>query len=212
MQPHQPKPDETYAYYYQHYPASSHQYGAPSQSYGGGSGGLLDGDFFSSGSSLDPGEAGALGGVAGLGVLAIKGLAAVAKGALLVKPLLIFGLLLLLLLPLLILFLPIPIITIPTTPTVREGRARQLASAVTSLTQKVLGSEECLERILCKIPPVPTKFQGQARELWKKYGPKVAKFPRIANGLHAYFESTDMEKKHRAAKCNEQFKCSNKFF
>jgi hypothetical protein len=137
-----------------------------------------------------------------------------AKGALALKPFLIFGLLLLVLLPLLILFLPIPIITIPTPGgrEGREGRGHQLASAVSSLTQKVLGSEECLERILCKIPPVPKKFQGQAKGLWEEYGPKVIQSPRITRGLDAYFNSTDVEAKHRAFKCNQQFKCSNKFF
>jgi hypothetical protein len=223
----QQKPEESYAYYYQHYPgqAHSHQQG-PSQSYGTGSTGISglwqgEGD---GGSDLFGGfgDLGGLGGAGGAGLAGIKGLgvlglAALAKGFLAIKPLLIIGGLLLLTLPLLILFLPIPIITLA--PPAAGGRTARsgpgisaaLSSAMTSLSEKVLNSEECLERVLCKMPVVvPTKFQTQAKSLWTEYGPKFVKQPRVQRGLTAYFDST--ETKHRAFKCNQKFKCTNKFF
>lgn len=151
------------------------------------------------------------GGLAGLGgVGALKVVKAIAKGILVVKPFLILGLLLLIALPVLFLLLPIPIITITGQPSVlRSARSSQIASYLTQLSGKVLNAEECLERVICKLPQAPEKYQTRAKLMWDEYGSKVLKNERVSRGLNAYFETPSQKNKN--LKCNQRFKCSNKY-
>ena len=142
----------------------------------------------------------------------MKVVAAIAKGILAVKPFLILGLLILIAIPVLLLLLPIPIITITGQPAlVRAGRSTssQLTSYLTQLSGKVLNSEECLERIICKLPQPPEKYQTKAKLIWDEYGSRMVTSPRVSRGLNAYFEGSSQ--KNRNLKCNQRFKCSNKY-
>lgn len=80
---------------------------------------------------------------------------------------------------------------------------------LTDLSQRVLTSEECLERFLCKLPKAPEPYQKKARSLWDSYGGAVVKNSRVARGIEAYFDSA--KEKNRVFKCNQRFQCSNKF-
>ena len=117
-------------------------------------------DLDSVGTSLSSigGGLGGLGGIGGLGgLLGLKGLKGLGLLGLLKLgwPLLLFlGLPLLLLAPLLLLFLPIPIITIPTSPTGRTFgpfRLADFSTKMTDLARSVLESDKCIERVSCEI-------------------------------------------------------------
>ncbi|CAG7823969.1 unnamed protein product [Allacma fusca] len=191
----------SYTYHYQHYPSPSRPHVSP-----GDEGSIFDG----------LGDVGlpALGGLGGVG-----GLLAIGKGLLALKPLLLLGLLLLLGIPLLLLFLPIPIITVSNLPGLSSGteptsRVRQygqsmLSSYISQISDRVLNSEECLERLICKMPQVPGKFQGKAKILWEQYGKKFFSSHRVQRALNAYFD--EVSGRSRISKCNQKFKCSNKF-
>ncbi|CAL8110806.1 unnamed protein product [Orchesella dallaii] len=210
-----PHQQPSYTYYYQHYPSSTTQGGGGgwSGSDGGSDGGIfgdlghlqlpsLGGGFGGSGLG---GGLGGLGGLKGLGVLGV-----IAKGILAVKPFLILGLLILIALPILFLLLPIPIVTITgQAGQVRSGRSSQIATYLTQLSGKVLNSEECLERIICKLPQAPEKYQTRAKLIWDEYGMKLVKNERVSRGLEAYFEGSSQKNKN--LKCNQKFKCSNKY-
>lgn len=201
----------SYTYYYQHYPHSSSAVGG--HGWQGGVGGD-EGGYFPGFGGLDfPGFGGNQGvlGVGGLKVL--KVLKIIAKGILVVKPFLILGLLLLIAIPVLLLLLPIPIITITGQPTTfRSGKSAQLTSYLTQLTGKVLNAEECLERVICKLPQPPEKYQTKAKLIWDQYGSRIVTHPRMSRGLNAYFDSSsETAKQNRNLKCDQKFKCSNKY-
>lgn len=128
-----------------------------------------------------------------------------------IKPFLILGLLLLIALPILLLFLPIPIITVTGNTGVGAGRSKDpsVISYLADLSQRVLTSEECLERFICKLPKAPEPYQKQAKQLWDSYGETVIKSHRLSRGLGAYFDTN--KEKNRVFKCNQRFQCSNKF-
>ena len=146
-----------------------------------------------------------------------------AKGILAIKPLLIIGLLLLLAVPLLLFFLPIPIITVSNLPglmatSTGDGNNGQrqyptapsmFSSYLSSITERVLSSDECLERIICKLPQAPHKFQGKAKIFWETYGKKYFSNARIHRAMNAYFEESTG--RSRINKCNQKFKCAHKF-
>lgn len=193
--PHGPQ----YTYYYQHYPGNSNQgwVGGDEPNHGG-----FLGDFGLPGLGVGGGIAGAK---------AIKVIAvAIAKGILTIKPFLIIGLLLLIAVPVLLLLLPIPIITITGQPAVlRSARSSPITSYITELSGKVLNAEECLERIICKLPQAPEKYQSKAKIIWNEYGSKLVTNSRVARGVNAYFETASQKNKN--LKCDQRFKCSNKY-
>jgi len=197
--------ENAYTYYYQHYPAGNR----PGHGISPGDESIFDGlgDGF--------GLAG-LGGLGGLG-----GVLAVAKGLIALKPLLLIGLALLLAIPILLFFLPIPIITVSNLPSLggsggdgnasrQYGPQGMFSTYLSTISDRVLNSEECLERIICKLPQAPNKFQGKAKILWETYGKKYFTNMRLHRAMNAYFDES--AGRSRISKCNQKFKCSNKFF
>lgn len=155
---------------------------------------------------LHGGAGGGFGGVGGVKAIA----KVIAKGILLVKPFLILGLLILIAIPVIALLVPLPIITITGQPSVfRSARSSQLATYLTQLSGKVLNAEECLERIICKLPHAPEKYQTKAKLIWDEYGNKMVSNERVSRGLNAYFETNSQKNKN--LKCDQRFKCSNKY-
>lgn len=91
----------------------------------------------------------------------------------------------------------------------RAARSSKIGTYLTELSGKVLNSEECLERIICKLPHAPEKYQSRVKLVWDEYGSKMVANERVSRGLNAYFETSSQ--KNKSLKCNQRFKCSNKY-